>query len=64
MSELILYIVDMTPWTGDHKQKKVHEDIHASSGIRMDDPSVREGEDGSFLDRAATVTDTQFLPTN
>jgi hypothetical protein len=27
----------------------MHTDIHASSGIRIHDPNVREGEDGSCL---------------
>jgi hypothetical protein len=29
--------------------EQTHTDIHASSGIRAHDPSVREGEDGSCL---------------
>jgi hypothetical protein len=29
-------------------QQQTHTDIHASSGIRTHDPSVRAGEDGSL----------------
>jgi hypothetical protein len=32
-----------------HKQNKTHTDIHASSGIRTHDPSLREGKDGSCV---------------
>jgi hypothetical protein len=55
---LILYTVRRTPWTGDQPiarpiptqiQNKRTQDIHASSGIRTHDPSVRAGEDGSCL---------------
>jgi hypothetical protein len=36
--------------TGQHKQRKnTQTDIHASSGIRNHDPSVRAGEDNSYL---------------
>jgi hypothetical protein len=39
--------------TGQHKHRiKAHTDIHASSGIRSHDPSLRASE---ALDRAATV---------
>jgi hypothetical protein len=61
-SFLILYTVDRTPWTGigpsqgrylhteQHKHRiNAHRDIHALSGIRTHDPSLRA------LDRAATV---------
>jgi hypothetical protein len=34
--------------TGQHKHR-INEDIHASSGVRIHDPSVREGEDNSCL---------------
>jgi hypothetical protein len=55
---LTLYTVDRTTWTGDQPVARplpthrinAHTDIHASSGIRTHDPSVRKGED-----RAATV---------
>jgi hypothetical protein len=55
-SFLILYTVGRTPCTGIspsqglylHKQNK-HTNIHASSGIRAHDPSVRAGEDCSCL---------------
>jgi hypothetical protein len=40
--------------TEQHKHRK-NADIHAASGIRAQDPSVRVAEDGSFLDPAATV---------
>jgi hypothetical protein len=33
----------------------MHTDLHASSGIRTHDPSVRVGEDSSALECAATV---------
>jgi hypothetical protein len=33
----------------------LHTDIHASSGIRTQDPSVRTGEEVHVLDSAATV---------
>jgi hypothetical protein len=61
-SFLILYIVGRTPWTGDqsvarpylntgqHTQKRIHTpNIHALSGIRTYDPSVRVSEDSSCL---------------
>jgi hypothetical protein len=35
--------------------EQTHRDIHASIGIRIHDPSVRAGEDGSCLDRSATL---------
>jgi hypothetical protein len=53
------YTVGRTPWTGDqpvarplpnpeqHKHRKTHTVIHASSGIRACDTSVRAGEDSS-----------------
>jgi hypothetical protein len=42
--------------TEQHKHRmKAHADFHALSGIRTHDPSVRAGEDGSYLS-AATVT--------
>ncbi|PNF33698.1 hypothetical protein B7P43_G11420 [Cryptotermes secundus] len=57
------YTFGRTPWAGDqlvarplpvHKHKKrthtnTHANIHASSGIRTHDPSVRMGEDSSYL---------------
>jgi hypothetical protein len=42
---LNLYTVGKTHRT----QTQMHTDIHASSGIRTHDPSVRAGEDGSCL---------------
>jgi hypothetical protein len=57
----------MTPWAGDQpvvrplptqdntNTEYTHTDIYASSGIRNDGPSVRAGEGGSRLNRAATV---------
>jgi hypothetical protein len=51
----------MTPWMEDQpaarllpsqrtiQTEKMHTDIHASSGIRTHDPSVRAGEDGACL---------------
>jgi hypothetical protein len=56
-----LYTVGRTPWTEDqpvarslpaHRTAQTpnkRTDIHASSGIRTHDPSVREGEDSSCL---------------
>jgi hypothetical protein len=47
---LVLYTVGRTPWTGDEPVARplpTHRTIHALSGIRTDDPSVRAGEDGS-----------------
>jgi hypothetical protein len=42
--------------TGQQKHRiKAHSDIHAFSGIRTHDPSIRVSEDSSCLDRAATV---------
>jgi hypothetical protein len=65
---LILYTAGRTPWTGDQPCRKAatytqnktnmeetHTDIHALSGIRTHDPTVRAGEDGSNLDCAATI---------
>jgi hypothetical protein len=38
------------PHIGQHKQSiNAHTDIHALSGIRTHDPSVRESEDSSCL---------------
>jgi hypothetical protein len=38
------------------KAEKTHTDIHASSGIRNQGPSVKAGEDGSYLkNHAVTV---------
>jgi hypothetical protein len=60
-SFLILYIVGRTPWTGDQpvarslsthsdtNREETHTEIHASSGIRIHDPSARASEDGSCL---------------
>jgi hypothetical protein len=52
---LNLYTVGRTPWTGDQPvathTEKSHSDIHASSGIRTHDPSVRAGEDSLCLRR-------------
>jgi hypothetical protein len=57
-SFLILYMVGRTPWTGDqpiarllptHRTTQTHADIHALSGFRTDDASVRAGEEGSYL---------------
>jgi hypothetical protein len=44
--------------TGKQKQNKhIHTpNIHALSGIRTHDPSVRTSEDSSCLDRSATLT--------
>jgi hypothetical protein len=56
-----LYTAGTTPWTGDqpvirplptHRKTQTQNkstDIHASSGIRTHDPSVRAGEDGLCL---------------
>jgi hypothetical protein len=33
----------------EQKHRKTHKDIHASSGIRNNDPSLPAGEDGSCL---------------
>jgi hypothetical protein len=58
---LNLYTVGRTPWTGDQpvarplpthrttQTEQTHTDIHALSGIRTHDYSVRTGEDGSCL---------------
>jgi hypothetical protein len=55
---LILYTVDRTPWTGDqpfarslptHRVNAHNIDIHALSGIRTHDSSVRASEDISCL---------------
>jgi hypothetical protein len=58
-SFLILYTVSRTPWTGDQsvarplpthrttQTEKTHTGIHAVSGIRTYDPSVRASEDSS-----------------
>jgi hypothetical protein len=57
--------VSRTPWPGDrqvaeqHKLRIKHIDIHASSGIRTHDPSVRAGEDCSCL-RPRGHYDRQF----
>jgi hypothetical protein len=59
-SFLILHTVGGPPWTGDQPvarplhthntyRTNAHTDIHASSGIRTNDPSVRVGEDISCL---------------
>jgi hypothetical protein len=60
-SFLILYTVGRTPWTGDqpvarplptHRTTQIeqtHRDIHAFSGIRNHDPSVRASEESSCL---------------
>jgi hypothetical protein len=62
---LNVYTVGRTPWTGDqpvarplltHRTAHTAE-IHASSGIRTHDPSVRAGEDGSCLIRPAALID-------
>jgi hypothetical protein len=52
-SFLILYTVGRIPWTGIRPSQGrylhtdyTHTDIHSSSGIRTQDPSVRAGEDG------------------
>jgi hypothetical protein len=34
-------------YTGQHKHRKTYRDIHASSGIRTHDPSIRAGEGNS-----------------
>jgi hypothetical protein len=58
LSFVILFTVCRTPWTGDqlvarplptHRTAQTHTDMHASSGIRTHDPSVRAGEDSSCL---------------
>jgi hypothetical protein len=59
-----IYTVGRTPWTGDQPvvrplltqratqtQKNAHTDIHAWSGIRTHDPSVRAGKDSSCFRR-------------
>jgi hypothetical protein len=57
-SFLILYTDSRTPWTRDqpvarplptHRTELAHRDIHASSGIRTHDPSVRASEDSPCL---------------
>jgi hypothetical protein len=60
-SFLILYTVGRAHWTGDqpvarplptHRATQTQNqstDIHASNGIRTNDPNVRAGEDGSCL---------------
>jgi hypothetical protein len=62
-SFLILYTVDRTPWTGispsqgfylhteqhNHRTNAHNTDIHALSGIRTHDSSVRASEDSSCL---------------
>jgi hypothetical protein len=61
-SFLILYTVGRTPWMGNqpvirplptYRRTQTHNkrniDIHASSGIRIHDPSVRASEDNSCL---------------
>jgi hypothetical protein len=56
-SLLFLYTIGRTPWTGDQPVARplpthrinAHTDIHASSGIRTDDLSIRESEDRSCL---------------
>jgi hypothetical protein len=67
-SFLFPYTVGRTPWTGDQpvarplpthmttETQNKPTDIHALSGIRTHDPSVRASEDRSGLDRAATVS--------
>jgi hypothetical protein len=58
----LFYTDGRTPWTSDqavsrplytlrttHTQNNAHTDIHASSGIRTHDPSVRASEDSSRL---------------
>jgi hypothetical protein len=35
--------------TEQHEHRKMHTDIHASSGIRAHDPSIQAGEDDSCL---------------
>jgi hypothetical protein len=75
---LVLYTVGGTPWTEDqpvarplptHRSTQTqnkHTDIHASSGIRIHDPSVRTGEDvscfrlRSHCDRPLTVVRMSF----
>jgi hypothetical protein len=65
---LILYTVGRTPWSRDQSvtcpllthrttqtQKKTHTDIHALSGIRTQDPSVRASKDSSCLSAAAGI---------
>jgi hypothetical protein len=63
----VLQTVGRTPWTGDQpismplliqdntSREKTQTYIHASSGIRTHDPSVRAAEDISCLRRAATA---------
>jgi hypothetical protein len=58
---LIFYTVGRTPWAGGQpfarslpahwtaQTEETHTDIHALSGIRNHDPSVRAGEDRSCL---------------
>jgi hypothetical protein len=57
-SFIIIKTVGRTPWTGDQPvasrylhihRINAHTDIHASSGIRTDDPSVRANVDASCL---------------
>jgi hypothetical protein len=52
----LFYAEGRTPWTSDQPvarplptQDNTYTDIHALSGIRTHDPSVRESEDSSFL---------------
>jgi hypothetical protein len=74
-SFLIFYTVGRTPWTGDqpvarllpahtghHKHRiNAHTDIHASSGIRTHDPSVRASEDSSRLRPRDHSDRTEFI---
>jgi hypothetical protein len=54
---LFFYTVGRTPWTSDQSVARplpthrinAHTDIHALSGIRTHDPSVRASEDSSCL---------------
>jgi hypothetical protein len=73
----LFYTDGRTPWTsdqlvarprylhtGEHKDRlNAHTDIHASSGIRTHDPSVRANEDSSCL-RPATVMGTPLCVSN
>jgi hypothetical protein len=60
----LFYTGGRTPWTSDqpvsrplptHSTTHTHTDIHALSGIRTHDPSVRASEDSSCLRPRGTV---------
>jgi hypothetical protein len=62
-SLLTFYIVGKTLWMGDQPvvMLYMHTEIHALSGIRTHDSSVRAGEDSLSL-RPRAVTDPSSRP--